>query len=81
MKNTITLIALLICIFSFGQKERDTLFIQYDDDLLERKQHPIKKYFYYLIDGTGNNGIVYFIEKKRVMFQTCGFYKKEFLKR
>ena len=31
MKNTITLIALLICIFSFGQKERDTLFIQYDD--------------------------------------------------
>ena len=48
----------------YGQK-KDTLFFKHNDKLLLKKwQDPNSKEFSYGIKGTGNNGLVYFLEQK-----------------
>ena len=67
MKNTITLLTLLMFIFGFGQEKRDTLFIQFDNNLLQRRQHPLDGYYYYtIIDNDKKEDITFFIEKKKI---------------
>ncbi len=44
---------------------RDTVFINYDEDILSREKNPNEKEFYYLIDGfEGKSSLTYFSEKE-----------------
>ena len=65
MKKTLLLLSLLFVSYGISQEKSDTLFIKYDDKLLQRKQHPIDDSFYYIIKGSGNNGIIFFKEKSK----------------
>ena len=40
MKKTISLLTIVFSFYAFGQENCDTLFIKYDDRLLEKRQHP-----------------------------------------
>ncbi|PQJ74146.1 hypothetical protein [Polaribacter gangjinensis] len=68
MKKSFILFIILIISSSssiYGQK-RDTLFINYNDNLLLKKwQDPNNNEFSYRIKGTGNNGLVYLLEQKK----------------
>jgi len=65
MKKLILIILLLpFYLISQNSKEKDTLFIKYDFDLLSREQDPISKEFYYLIkDSQIESGYIYFLEE------------------
>lgn len=64
MKNSMFLISFLISFLSFSQeKSKDSLFIDYNESLMNKYKHPIENYNYYLINETGNNGSISFKEK------------------
>ena len=92
MKKTLLLLSLLFVSYGISQEKSDTLFIKYDDKLLQRKQHPIDDSFYYIIKGSGNNGIIFFKEDskklntlkknkstrlKKILRKSKAFYKKD----
>lgn len=65
MKNLILYFLLVFSFYSFSQEQKkDTLFINYNDDLLKKYKHPIDSYNYYIINDTGNNGSISFVEKQ-----------------
>ena len=91
MKKTISLLTIVFSFYAFGQENCDTLFIKYDDRLLEKRQHPVDEYFYYVIEGGGTNGIIYFEEEttvkntfkkikpirlKKILRKSKAYYKK-----
>lgn len=66
MKTFIYITFFLFSSTIFAQeKKRDTLFIKYDNYLLNREQVMGEKTFLYRIKGAGNDGFVYLLEQKR----------------
>ena len=47
-----------------AQEKKDTLFIKYDNILLNKEFNPVDKYYFYRIKDTGNNGFVFFIQEE-----------------
>ena len=58
------LLTLFFCTTFYGQK-KDSLFIKYDKTRLSKEKIIGKGGFMYRINGTGNNGFVYFLEKEK----------------
>ena len=66
MKCILSFLVIFSTFYSFSQEQqKDTLFIKYDSSLLAKHADPIEKYNYYLIKGTGNDGLTYLKEIKK----------------
>jgi len=82
MKKTISLLTIIFSFYAFGQEKCDTLFIKYDNEILQRRQHPLKDYFYYTIkDNDNKEDIIYFIEEEVITKNTPKKIKPIRLKR
>lgn len=70
MRNFIFIFFMLWSMNSFSQKkQKDTLFIKYDNSLIKKFQHPNDENIYYKIKGTGlkNSGFV-FLQQEKILY-------------
>ncbi len=68
MKKSILLFSFVFISFSItiSSQNKDTLFIANSDKLLLKKwKDPTKSEFSYIVKGSGNDGLVYLLEKEK----------------
>lgn len=82
MKTTISLLVIAFSFCAFGQEKCDTLFIKYDDKLLQKRKHPLEDYFYYIIkDYDNKEDITFFIVEDTIKKNTLKKHKSTRLKK